>query len=477
MLVLTRAGAVLAVGVVSAVCLAEARLKAHVDPRVELLSIVFRLAGNPEYNMATSASPYAERVAAHFGRFGEHAAVVQARELRAQRGISYDAVMSLAVHLADTQELAVKVPLDKATTLERRWQPAEAEAFVGKLRSFVADTGFNRFCAEQAELYEAAGARLTAVLSERDYLGWLEQYFGQRAQAELDVIVGLLNGGGCYGVTVRPADGRDEIKAIIGAWSFDEQGRPVFTDGGFAATIMHEFCHAYVNPLVDKYERLLQPAGERMFRPVAAEMRRMAYGNWKTMMYESLVRACVVRHVLTHEGRPAAVKLAKVEYERGFKWMGKLVKLLEEYEADRARYPTLDAFMPRVVVFFDEYAESCGPASEPEQAAAGEAPRVLEMNPANGATDVDPGLTAITVRFDRRMADRSWSVCGGGEHYPELAGEIRYDEGCTVLTIPVRLKPNWEYQFALNCPAAQNFVSAAGVPLQPVMVSFRTRDR
>ena len=32
--------------------LGEATLSPEVDPRVELLSIVFRLAGNPEYNMS-----------------------------------------------------------------------------------------------------------------------------------------------------------------------------------------------------------------------------------------------------------------------------------------------------------------------------------------------------------------------------------------------------------------------------------------
>ncbi|HVP10438.1 MAG TPA: hypothetical protein VMV94_04525 [Phycisphaerae bacterium] len=37
-------------------------LSAHVDPRVELMSIVFRLAGSSEYNMDNSESPYADDV-------------------------------------------------------------------------------------------------------------------------------------------------------------------------------------------------------------------------------------------------------------------------------------------------------------------------------------------------------------------------------------------------------------------------------
>jgi hypothetical protein len=39
------------------------------DPRIELLSIVFRLAGNPEYNQGR-LPVYDSAIAAHFGRLG-----------------------------------------------------------------------------------------------------------------------------------------------------------------------------------------------------------------------------------------------------------------------------------------------------------------------------------------------------------------------------------------------------------------------
>jgi hypothetical protein len=45
-----------------------------VDPRVELLSLIFRLAGNPEYNMARVES-YAEDAEKQFGKFRSHAVV------------------------------------------------------------------------------------------------------------------------------------------------------------------------------------------------------------------------------------------------------------------------------------------------------------------------------------------------------------------------------------------------------------------
>ena len=68
-----------------------------VDPPVELMSVLFRLAGDPEYNQGRVPS-YVQDVESHFGRFRDHPVVKLARELRQTRGISFNAPMGLAVH-------------------------------------------------------------------------------------------------------------------------------------------------------------------------------------------------------------------------------------------------------------------------------------------------------------------------------------------------------------------------------------------
>ena len=67
------------------------------DPRVELLSLIFRLAGNSEYNQARVKS-YAEDVERQFGTFRGHPVVALATRLRNTQGVSYDACMGMAVH-------------------------------------------------------------------------------------------------------------------------------------------------------------------------------------------------------------------------------------------------------------------------------------------------------------------------------------------------------------------------------------------
>ncbi|HHY84045.1 MAG TPA: Ig-like domain-containing protein [Verrucomicrobia bacterium] len=95
-------------------------------------------------------------------------------------------------------------------------------------------------------------------------------------------------------------------------------------------------------------------------------------------------------------------------------------------------------------------------------------------NPENGATDVDPGLEEIRVTFDRPMQDGSWSLVGGGPHFPEDTGSPRYDSQRTTWRVSVKLKPEWEYEFHLNRGQFNSFRSAEGVPLESVRMTFKT---
>jgi hypothetical protein len=448
------------------------RIEVVVDPRVELMSLIFRLAGNPEYNASNSASPYADDVETHFGTFRTHEVVKTAQRLRRQRGVSYDAVMSMAVHLRDTTTLAPRMPFDpQPPRLDRRWRPGEAGEFLDAARDFVRASDFNGFVAEHRAFYEGAASRLQGPFDKHAYIDWFDAFFGKRPQARFRAIVGLLNGGGNYGVGVRFADGSEEITPVIGAYLFDDVGLPVFGQG-IDNTIVHELCHSYTNSVVDRFADELKPYGETIWPHRAAAMERQAYGNWKTMMYESLVRACTVRYALAQDGPAAAQKAVDYNKGRGFTWTGKLAGLLGEYERDREKYPTLDTFMPQVVKLFEQVA---GRIEQEDGIAAADAPKVLWMSPANGAADVDPGITEITVVFDRPMASGSWSVVGGGSDFPKTTGPAAYDADRRVFTLPVKLKPGWTYRFMLNSDRFTAFRSAEGTPLEPIDVTFTTR--
>lgn len=449
-------------------------VQVEVDPCVELFSIIFRLAGSNEYSQGRVES-YTKDVESHFGPFRNHSVVEMAKKLRATRGVSYDAPMSLAVLLVDAEKLETKVPLEPwPESLDRRWTAQNVREFLEAARQFVHDTSYVDFFKKHRPLYEIAESRMQAVLEKEGHLEWFHDFFGERPSARFTVVLGMLNGGCCYGPHCRTADGKEELYCVLGVWKTDAEGKPQFTTD-VISTVIHEFCHSYTNGFILRHEAELKTAGEKLYAPVASAMQSQAYGGGKTVLCESMVRACVVRYMRKYAGEEAAKKEVKRNIDRKFACVGYLSDLLGEYESQRDQYPTIEAFSPRLVSFFVEYADKF--AKEQQALDAGR-PKIISLVPANGDHNVDPDLKAIQVVFDRPMKDKCWSLVGGGPHFPEFPGKCAYDSICTTWTCPIKLKPDWDYKFRLNAqPKFMAFQSQEGVPLKPVVVSFRTAKK
>lgn len=440
----------------------------RVDERVELLSIVFRLSGANEYAQAPATAAYVKEVDAHFGPFRGHNAIKLAQRLRRERGVGYDAVASYALHLRGGPRLEPKIPFDTpAVDLERRWSPGAANEFLAALRHFADDSKAFDFFVRHRDFYERAAERLAREVAKRPYRPWLDAFFGARPGAEFCAIVGLLNGGGNYGCKVRYPDGREEISPIIGAGRYDAEGLPVFGPGS-SALVAHEFCHAYCNPLVDRFaDKLLTPA-KPIFERRTRLMTQQAYGNPRTMLYESLVRASTHRFLTRHGSPREAAAQLREEVARGFFWTPELSTLLGEYEAARDKYPTLADFMPRVIEFFEKLAGDL-------DARLAMLPRVVRMTPAHGAKDVDSLAAELVIVFDRPMNTRGRSLVGDPKEMPEFPRPGAYDPDGRTFRQPIRVQPGKTYRFSLNSLSFSGFTSAEGLPLDPVEVTFTTK--
>jgi hypothetical protein len=448
---------------------AQHRVATRVDPRIELVTAVARLAGFAEFNMPNSRSPYADEVEARFAALREHAAVAKLKELRAARGVSHDALASFALHLDGIEELGELVPFDAPPErLDKRWSADGARAFASALRDFAAQGKAAEFFASKRELFAEVEKRLAERLSQSKALDWFDAFFGARPGAQYVAVAGLLCGGGNFGAGVRFPDGRpEEITPVFGCWVWDERGLPVFGEA-YLPLFVHELCHSYTNPVVDRHARALESAGKRIQATCAEKMRKQSYGTWQSIMNESLVRASVVRCRLSTEGKAAAEQQARDELAAGFAWVPELAKLLDEYETQRAQFASFDDFVPRVVAFHETWA---GKLEELERAR----PHVVSIEPRSGASDVDPAAAQLVVRFDRAMRDQSWSIVGSKENTPAMTGAPKYDAERKTLTVPMQLEPGKTYRFSLNGVSKEGFKSAEGVPLEPYEVTFTTR--
>ncbi len=448
---------------------ASEAIAVSVDPRVELFATVFRLAGNSSYTQKISGYRHAEESAKYFAPFREHEAVRLARRLQSERGIGFDAVPSLAVHL-EWPALTPRFALDpRPARLDRRWRPDEAKTFVAAVRDFSRVSDFAAFFAAREVLHKEVVRRLSQRINERDIPGWCQGFFGSKSRPEFQLFVGLLNGSNNYGTSVTFPDGRRDICPVIGTWRVDVMGIPMFDDTTLPI-VVHEFCHPYVNPRVDEHGSGLDPSAQRIFATCREKMSRMAYTTARIIMYETIVRASVIRYLRQVDGESAAERESSAQEQRGFSWVPELSRLLATYEADRTTYPDLSSFMPVIAAWFAGYA-----AALPKPADAG-IPRVISVSPTNGARNVDPNRREMVVEFDRPMRPGSWSIVGEPKEMPEFSAP-RYDESQTTFTVSVKLEPNKRYYFHLNQGAQQGFKSRDGSALRSYEVTFKTAGR
>ena len=103
------------------------------------------------------------------------------------------------------------------------------------------------------------------------------------------------------------------------------------------------------------------------------------------------------------------------------------------------------------------------------------APSVLQTTPANGASEVDPGLTELSVTFSEEMQDGNWSwVQSSPESFPQMTGQAHYINDTTKNVLPVRLEPNKEYVVWINAAKYSNFRDKAGNSAIPYKLTFTT---
>jgi hypothetical protein len=443
---------------------------AKIDQRVELMSIIARLAEYKEY-VRNDFKLYADAVDRHFEKYKNHAAVEFAKKIRESNGVSFDAVMNMAVHLNSLPALTPRVTFSEQIP-DKRWGKEAAEQFARLLRQFYQDADCENFFKSHRHIYRIAEQRFQQLLGKVNF-DWYKGFYGEVPKGTFNLYIGLLNGGGNYGPKVVHADGIEDLYAIIGTWQIDSEGLPLYNER-ILPTIIHEFNHSFINHLVYERKEQLRAAGEKVYQLVASKMKRLAYDNWETTIVESLVRAAVIRYLLKNESRlETAYKELLRDQINGFLWIEELVALLGAYENSRGSYPTLRSFLPLIEGYYKDLAERVDYKIKIYHESM---PRVIAIAPiANGAQDVDPSISELTFTFDKPLDTKAgYSINfgqSGKEHYP-VEKVVGYNETGSTFTIQVKLKPDWNYEFVLT---DRSFRGKDGYPLLPYVVNFKTK--
>jgi hypothetical protein len=242
-----------------------------------------------------------------------------------------------------------------------------------ELRHFAAATKFNEFFAAQAPIYEQGIRPCKSIMEQnevaKDQSGrefvkflsadigeWLGDFFGVENTGELKLVLGFVNGFANYGPRFETG-GTSEKYAIIGMRPFDPGNTVMFLPQQ-VETVVHEFCHSFTNPVVDKYMDQMRPAGEHLFATHAAALRPRGYQNWDAVLYETAVRACVASFLRQSIADTRFTDYyLRAEARRGFVWTEDMGNFLKKYESSRDEYPTFRSFFPEFVDFLNDYTE------------------------------------------------------------------------------------------------------------------------
>lgn len=316
--------------------LEEAARPYAIDPRIELISAAFRLAGAPEFN-APPTSSYLAALDRLLAPLATHPIAGTIRELRRDNGIAYDAPISFAVNL----DLATWTA--RGRFLDRRWKGAALDAFAQELRDFAARSRFFSFLEARAADAAEVALRVARALEGHDVVGWVTRCYGHPPAPTVVFVPAL--GIRPMSYQVRGAGAHGEISYQVIS--------PCASGLEMAAVAAHELGHALVNPAVERHAPRFARSAAQVFAQVREDLARCGYQSWRQLVCESWVRAGAILFVFDEFGSQAAHALAREDADLGMPWT---LDLAARLRGSGRR--TLDAQAPIVAGVLDDYART-----------------------------------------------------------------------------------------------------------------------
>jgi hypothetical protein len=339
-------------------------LNVTVDPRMELLAVIQSLGKYDEQTQLITdyKFPYQTDIAEYFQPYRDHTAV-KIFDQMSQVGFTFDAPPTLMLYLTNPPELAVTMPFENVL-VARAGGPTLVEAFLIALRDFARETSFMTFYTAHADFYDTMTGAVEAMINPTD-LTMLEDYYGMQQHSYNIILVPLFHAGG-FGPRM-PAEPGMAGSGVVETTNYDVysiNGPHGITDtvptfgnaADYRELIWHEFSHSFINPLTTANSDLVFPY-EKLAAPITLKMKRMAYTNWETIVNEHVIRAITARLVAQADGEEAGQAFLAANRKNGFRYIDVLSERLQEYEANRSAYSTLESFYRSLMEVWVEESE------------------------------------------------------------------------------------------------------------------------
>jgi hypothetical protein len=320
---------------------AEGTLSFRSDVRLEAVAAAEAAAGGRARGFVDPKSDYSREVAARM------------KPLRDDPAVKYQASLPKAFDFAARCDIADRLSLDlQSTTSYFLPDPTtnlaggtdKVEAWLAGLRSLSAKADLpGLYAARRAEL-DALAEPFRKSAEDMKVVARIEAYAGRPVDSDYRVTVSpFFDEERMLDSVWRRPDGTRELHTVVGASAGRRHGSYYFQER-FPSALWHQLSHGYWDERVEAARDDLATRTDGRKDP--------CFGAWEQCVKENLVRAVTARLMEQAGGPRAAKRFLYNGDEDLYPLMPRLIERLKEYEANRDKYPTLDAFLPRLFDVF-----------------------------------------------------------------------------------------------------------------------------
>lgn len=263
-------------------------LKIIVDKRTELMSIILALAGGNDYIeehfVLLSKDDYKQRVLKHFNEFKNHSAVLIAKNIAQNDiGFSFDNPILLAFQLQEDLTFDGKISEDLLKELDNE---NGLKDLLYSVEDFAKTSKFVDFYKNENNYYLTKIQEIEEIFNSKQFLIVLKQTLKVEIENNfiVNIIPTLINSN--HGFELE-----GNIVANLGLVCLNSIETVKF-DKGFSHIIIHEFLHAFVNPLTTKS---LGDINFTLDLESKHKLEKLGYGNRISYINDSIVRALTIR--------------------------------------------------------------------------------------------------------------------------------------------------------------------------------------
>lgn len=325
-----------------------------IDERLELVSVVFRLAEAAEY-MSCFSPQYINDINNYFALVKDHPLItfIQATRETHSFGYSIAAKSAFMINISRkgiTLDSGWDYSLEFNNEYSLYWTKDIFFKYYRLLQDFYKESNFHSFYINHQDYYSKALAESRQIVSKIN-MDWFADFYG-KDEVPVDIYLGLSIGGNNYSIhdITRHTYWDGHLITIIGTMENDNHVSSMSDDQ--LPIIVHEISHYYSSELLNDYYDDLSQSMEFVFSKTKEKMSSIGYSNARSIAGEWITDLFVNIYLYQNEGSNAYY-VAENE-KRGFIWMSRSVIFINNFLEHRNVYPSISDFMPQLVAFFNQ---------------------------------------------------------------------------------------------------------------------------